>query len=177
MNKLLKIPMLLLLIGSLVACGDDNNDNSANSNDADKATLEGSESDSNSNAKSDTESDNTMINDPNDNNGKVRLADDVATEIANLEEVESANVFVTDNNAYVAVMLKDNISETDDIKKKIGDKARESKNDFKNVYVTTNPDFIQQFNDYGDKLRTDQPVEGFFDEFTETIKRVFPESS
>ena len=51
---------------------------------------------------------NTGTNHANGNEGhKVELADDVADKITGMEEVKSANVFVTDNNAYVAVDLKE----------------------------------------------------------------------
>jgi YhcN/YlaJ family sporulation lipoprotein len=41
--------------------------------------------------------------------------------------------------------------------------------------VSANPDFIDRINDYGDKIRDGQPIEGMADEFNEMIRRMFPQ--
>ena len=75
------------------------------------------------------------------------VADDVADKIVKLEEVESANVIVTDTNAYVAVVLKKGTEGTKQIENKIADEARSANAAFKNVYVSLNPDFVKQMNE------------------------------
>ncbi|MEH7014692.1 YhcN/YlaJ family sporulation lipoprotein, partial [Neobacillus niacini] len=43
-----------------------------------------------------------------------------------------------------------------------------------NVYVSSNPDFVERMKDYGRRIKQGDPIEGFFDEFNETVRRVFP---
>lgn len=172
MNKLLQISMTMLLVGSLAACGTNNNDDDVAD---DSATTTDNATDTNINTDTDTVE--TDTGDANGNEGhKVELADDVADKITGMEEVESANVFVTDNNAYVAVELKEGVEASEELENKVADEARATNADFNNVYVTTNPDFTKQFNEYGEKIRANEPVEGFFEEFTDTVQRVFPDA-
>ncbi|MEK4484363.1 YhcN/YlaJ family sporulation lipoprotein [Psychrobacillus sp. FSL H8-0484] len=167
MRKILTIPMTLLLVSSLVGCGTNNKD--------DQKDNVNTSTDSEVNKETTTEG--TTTNDVNQTSDhKLELADDVADKITKLEEVESANVIVTDNNAYVGVMLKEGVSSTEELDKKIADEARATNANFANVYVSTNPDFAKQFTEYGEKIRANEPVEGFFEEFSDTVKRVFPDA-
>lgn len=109
-----------------------------------------------------------------DMNTQITIADDAADRIAALNEVESANVLVTNNNAYVGVKLKKGIHETEALKKKIDDAVRQTNAGFSNVYVSANPDFATQMQDYRDKVRAGEPVEGFFEQFTDAMNRMFP---
>lgn len=113
-------------------------------------------------------------------------ADEAESKVLELEEVESATVVLTDNNAYVAVVLADQADGTEvaeeseefeQINAAIGDKVRETNADVENVYVSLNPDFVEQLNDYGDKIDAGEPVEGLVEEFNEAIQRVFPNAS
>ncbi|WP_144510375.1 YhcN/YlaJ family sporulation lipoprotein [Bacillus sp. FJAT-22090] len=182
MNKLLKISMTMLLVGSLAACGTNKKDNDVADNNT--TTTTDNTADTNTGTGTDTTTNGTTGNGTTDNGTtagdthaqKVELADDVADKIKGMEEVKGANVFVTDNNAYVAVDLKDGVNASEELENKIGDEARSTNANFNNVYVTTNPDFTKQFNDYGEKIRANEPVEGFFDEFSDTVKRVFPDA-
>jgi YhcN/YlaJ family sporulation lipoprotein len=117
---------------------------------------------------------NTEVNQNNTN--KLELADDVATKITEMKEVESANVIVTNKNAYVAVTLKKGVNDSEALNTKIADQARATNATFNNVYVSTNPDLAKQFTEYGKKIKAHEPVEGFFKEFSDTIKRVFPDA-
>lgn len=162
---------MMLLIGLLTACGMNNNDDEGTNNGTNNAT--------------DTGANNGATNGGTGNNGatndteaqEVEVADEVADKITEMEEVESASVLVTDNNAYVAVELSEGTEETEEIKTKISDAAKAENADFNNVYVSANPDFALQFRDYGDRIRANEPVEGFFDEFAETVDRVFPDAN
>jgi len=42
------------------------------------------------------------------------------------------------------------------------------------VYVSTNPDFFDLTNGYIDDVNRGEPVEGFFDQFSNMIERLFP---
>ncbi|MET0959259.1 MAG: YhcN/YlaJ family sporulation lipoprotein [Psychrobacillus psychrotolerans] len=172
MNRLLKLVFMMLLIGFLTACGN-NNDDEAKDNETDKTTENTDMVDEDMNG---TDAGTTNGNATNETEGQeVEVADEVADKITGLEEVESASVLVTDNNAYVAVELKEGVDESEDLKTKISDAAKAENGDFNNVYVSANPDFTKQFKDYGDRIRADEPIEGFFDEFTDTVERVFPD--
>lgn len=133
---------------------------------------------------------------------KLEVAKDAADRVAELEGVESATVIVTDQNAYAAVVLKgdhtvnntDNNAKTGtnkgtvtnndknnpdqvlspDLENKIAEKVREANTNIKNVYVSLNPEFVEHMTGYGERINRGEPVAGFFDEFTETMRRVFP---
>jgi len=102
-----------------------------------------------------------------------------------MEEVDNATVIITDNNAYVGVVLKESADgkeiaegskEFEQINKSIGDQVREI-HDVENVYVSVNPDFVDRINEYGEKIDQGEPVEGLFDGFNELVQRVFPDAN
>lgn len=180
MKNLMKIVFMMLLIGLLTACGTNNNDDKATDNGTDNATenndmIDEDVNDNDNGTNDGTTGDGTENDDAT--NGQVESADEVANKITELEGVESASVLVTDNNAYVAVKLSEGTDETEELKTKISDAAKAENADFNNVYVSANPDFANQFKDYGDRIRANEPVEGFFDEFTDTVERVFPDQA
>ncbi|PLR68805.1 YhcN/YlaJ family sporulation lipoprotein [Bacillus sp. UMB0893] len=108
---------------------------------------------------------------------RMDVADNAAKKVFDLKEVKYANVIVTDQNAYVAVVLEgDPKTElTQEIKDKIADQVRSTDNNIKDVYVSANPDFFDRMNDYAEKIRNGQPISGLADEFNEMIKRIFPQ--
>ncbi|WP_066287914.1 YhcN/YlaJ family sporulation lipoprotein [Bacillus sp. FJAT-29937] len=111
----------------------------------------------------------------NNNNARMRVADRVADKIAALPEVDHANVIVTDNNAYVAARLVNNQNGLSrDIERKIADQVKSVDRNINDVYVSVNPDFYDRMNNYSTDIRNGHPVEGLFDEFTTSVRRVFP---
>ncbi|RST76422.1 YhcN/YlaJ family sporulation lipoprotein [Siminovitchia acidinfaciens] len=121
-----------------------------------------------------TRNNDNMGNNNNDRN--IDLADDVADEVVSLKEVDDASVLVTNRNAYVAVKLSNqgNNEMSKDVQKKIDRKVRETKHNFDNVYISENPDFYDRMRGYGNDIRNGRPIGGFFDEFSNTVQRVFP---
>jgi YhcN/YlaJ family sporulation lipoprotein len=113
-----------------------------------------------------------------DNNNQTRLevADKAADRIAKLNEVDTANVIVTNRNAYVAVVLKngENGEVTDPLKKKISDQVKATDRDIRNVYVSSDPDFVNRMEEYGNRINEDATRNGLFEDFTETVRRIFP---
>ncbi|MEK4090312.1 MULTISPECIES: YhcN/YlaJ family sporulation lipoprotein [unclassified Viridibacillus] len=170
MSKILQLSMVVLLMGSLAACGTNRNSNETATNETVK--------DETTNGANETVKDEetTTEKTPTNDEHKLELADDVADKIAKMEEVEKANVIVTNKNAYVAVTLKEGVNGDKTLEDKIADQARAANADFKNVYVSLNPDFVKQMNEYGEKIRANEPVEGIFKEFSDTVKRVFPDA-
>jgi len=115
-------------------------------------------------------------NDNDNNQTRLEVADEAADRIAKLDEVDSANVIVTNRNAYVAVVLKNgaNGEVTDRLKKKISDQVKATDRDIRNVYVSSDPDFVNRMEGYGNRINEDASRDGLFEEFTETVRRVFP---
>lgn len=126
-------------------------------------------------------------------------ADKITDEVA---EIDRAFVITTDNNAYVAANLDadhrnnmnnrddnandrhrgDNVNHrdanelTDEVKDRISKVVKSVDGDIDNVYVSTNPDFLNLANDYADDVEQGEPIEGFFDQFGSMIERLFPEN-
>lgn len=182
MNKLLMVPASLLLILSLVGCANNVGTNKTNENAANdhNRTVENVGVGESAHGTNDLHNDrNTLNNDLNKTGNverKVEVADDAADRIKALTEVSSAHVLVTDRNAYVGVELKKDVKETEKLKKKIADEVRSAHSEFNNVYVSFNPDVVKRFTEYGHQIRAGEPVEGFFEEFTTSINRMFPEA-
>ncbi|MCM3742955.1 YhcN/YlaJ family sporulation lipoprotein [Sporosarcina luteola] len=183
MKKRIIFPISLLLILALVGCANRgaNNTNGNAVNDNNRATE-------NTGVGESAHGTNDLTNDQNNMNGhngtntagnterKVEVADDAADKIASMKEVERANVLVTDRNAYVGVELKKDVKESEQLKKKIADEVRRVHSEFNNVYVSFNPDVATRFTEYGNQIRAGEPVEGFYEEFTTGIHRMFPEA-
>lgn len=187
MKKMLRVPLTLLLIFSMMGCGTANKDNgNKDTTNNGTETNSGTDTTTNDNANSNADTTNNNANSNGDttndmganttNDHKVDVADEVADDVASMEEVERANVLVTDANAYVAVELKEGQNGSEEMENKIAEHVRKGNQDFKNVYVSMNPDFVKEMNDYGTKIREGEPVEGFFKEFSDTVRRVFPDA-
>ena len=166
MKKLAIVPAALLLILSLAGCAnnDDANNTNGNGNTGADESANGTEQGSNNH---DTN---------NDSEAHVRVADDVAQKVSAMDEVEDAYVLVTEQNAFVGVLLKEGTTETDELKSKVADEVRSDNGDFNNVYVSFNPDVAARLTEYADQIRAGEPIEGFIEEFTTSINRMFPES-
>lgn len=123
----------------------------------------------------------TRMNDTDDNNlaRGVRVSDEVAGEVAGLPEVKSAAAIVMGKTAYVAVVLDKKRGDgkvTDRLKEKITKHARAVDPTLRDVYVSANPDFVKQMNNYANDLRNGRPVSGLIKNLNDIIKRTFPEA-
>lgn len=179
----------------LVGCGtakkpettEDLNTNTNVTTDNDAVTEDGA----NEGGMGDTNgaNDNNANGNGTDQNGERRLdvADDVADKVAELDEVDRANVILANDEAYVAIETNttgDNASEgTDtnadtaiskDLETKVANKVREAKGDVGKVYVSLDPDFVDRMGDYRTRIDEGEPIEGFFDEFGEAMRDMFP---
>ncbi|WP_046178458.1 YhcN/YlaJ family sporulation lipoprotein [Domibacillus tundrae] len=144
----------------LAACM--NNDNNA-SDKADNAPVENM-------STNDQKADNNTNND--DQN--LDVAEKAADRVKELEEVDDATVLVTDHTAYAAVNLKNGTEVNDDLKNRIEEKVKEADTSVEKVYVSEDPDFSTQMKDYADRIKAGDPIGGFFDEFSDSVRRVFP---
>lgn len=110
-------------------------------------------------------------------NNKMTVAKKAAKKVAALKEIKDANVIVTGNSAFVAVVMR-NGSKGDvpsHLKTKIADRVKSTDKHIKNVYISANPDFVARMKDYGDKIKKGHPVTGLFTEFSKMVRRVFPD--
>lgn len=129
------------------------------------------------------------VNDNNDN--RYEIAREAADKITDkVKGIESAYVITTDNNAYVAAELDNDNKRgnnnrnndrfddqlSDEVKNKISKIVKSVNKDIDNVYVSTNPDFLDLTNNYANDVERGEPIEGFFDQFSNMIERIFPQN-
>ncbi|MCR8632495.1 YhcN/YlaJ family sporulation lipoprotein [Paenibacillus radicis (ex Xue et al. 2023)] len=105
---------------------------------------------------------------------RIQIADQAVANILKLNEVRQANVLVTNRNAYVAAVLKSGVELSRAEEDQIAAQVRAADSNIQNVYVSTNPDFVGRINTYVQDVRQGKPVSGFFNEFSEMVKRLFP---
>ncbi|WP_134704642.1 YhcN/YlaJ family sporulation lipoprotein [Ammoniphilus sp. YIM 78166] len=107
---------------------------------------------------------------------QMTVASAAANQITNMAEVRAANVIVTNRNAYVAASLMNNAEGalTREIESRIANQVKMTDPTIQNVYVSTNPDFVNRMRGYSTHLQQGRPVAGIFTEFNEMIRRIFP---
>lgn len=109
----------------------------------------------------------------NNENNRIEIADKAAESITKVKGVKQANVLVTRQNAYVAAMLNDG-----ELSRKVEDeiaaKVRSVDPNVKNVYVSTNPEFMDRISAYVTDVQQGRPVSGFVEQFNEMVQRIFP---
>jgi YhcN/YlaJ family sporulation lipoprotein len=115
-----------------------------------------------------------QVQQPRNVDNRIQIANKAAAKITSLPGVMQANVLVTQRNAYVAAVLKNNAQLTQDIEKQIADQVRSTDPNIQNVYVSTNPDLVDRFNTYVRDVQQGRPVSGFVDQFNEIVRRIFP---
>ncbi len=119
-------------------------------------------------------------NQPNNNMTRgVRASQEVAQEVANLPDIDTAAAIVMNKNAYVAVTLKAKHGDgkvTEQLKDKVSKRAKAADQTLKNVYVSANPDFVKQINNYVNDLQNGRPVSGFIKNLNDILRRTFPEA-
>lgn len=135
----------------------------------------------------------------NDNN-RYDVSEEAAERITReVDEIDRAYVLTLDDNAYVAAQLDTNDANvenkntgnntanntnnvdkgdelTDEVKSRIKEVVQSVDNDIDNVYVSTNPDFLNLTQNYAEDVEKGEPIEGFFDQFGNMIERLFPQN-
>lgn len=108
-------------------------------------------------------------------NERIQVADQAANKVVSVHGVKQANVLVTQHNAYVAAMLNDRKGQlTKDIENQIAAQVKATDPSIQNVYVSTNPEFTDRVNSYVRNVQQGIPVSGFAEQFSEMVRRVFP---
>ncbi|MCP1188836.1 YhcN/YlaJ family sporulation lipoprotein [Priestia flexa] len=107
---------------------------------------------------------------------RMEVANGAADRVNALSEVKNANVVIMNRDAYVAAVLEDKKEGklTKEMETKIADEVKKSNNNIQEVYVSTNPDFVDRMNSYVNKLEDGHPITGIINEFNEVVRRVFP---
>lgn len=133
---------------------------------------------------------------------KIKMSQKIADKLVSIKGIKSANVLLTDHNAYVAVVtadsnkynkpnpIKQNIPYTmhnmyDDydgqydnmsmnIKRHIADMVRKEAPTSIHVYVSANPGFVYRMKEYNLHAKQGHPLAGFVQEFEEMVYRLFP---
>ncbi|SIR27770.1 sporulation lipoprotein, YhcN/YlaJ family [Peribacillus simplex] len=120
--------------------------------------------------------DNNYKNDNGNGINDMRVSEDVSNRVEALKEVSNASVIVTENNAYVGAVLKDGGDKdiSNDLKERVADAVRGADPSVDQVYVSTNPDFVQRMKGYANDIENGKPVAGFAEEFRELVTRIFP---
>ncbi|MGE8080652.1 YhcN/YlaJ family sporulation lipoprotein [Peribacillus loiseleuriae] len=112
----------------------------------------------------------------NNSNNNIREGNYLAIEVDKLPEVNNSSVMVMGNSAYVAAELSDlgGRERANIVERRIADRVRTVDSGIANVYVSSNPDFIDRMRGYSNNVRNGHPISGFANEFGETVRRVFP---
>lgn len=112
---------------------------------------------------------------PNKVENRFDIAKAAADRITRLTGVKQANVLVTKYNAYVAAVVNIPSNQMPKaLEDQIAKEVRVTDPTIKNVYVSTNPEFVDRVNQYVEDVRQGRPVAGFFDELNQVIQRIFP---
>ncbi|WP_173223117.1 YhcN/YlaJ family sporulation lipoprotein [Paenibacillus alba] len=108
---------------------------------------------------------------------RVQIAKQASDQIIKLNGVKQANVLVTGKNAYVAAVINANQGQlSSDMEHQIAQQVKAADPNIQNVYVSTNPEFVDRVNRYVSDVKLGHPISGFFQEFTEMVKHVFPKA-
>lgn len=165
MNKFMRVSVLLLMMILFSGC--------ATNNEArDQPNVENQSR--TTNIQNVTNRNNNVVR--NNVETGMEVANEAQEKVENMDEIRSANVIVTNRNAYVAVVLEDDTKGglRRDLERKIAERVKSTDRGIRNVFVSSNPDFVDRMRDYGDKLQQGEPIEGLFEEFNEMVQRVFP---
>lgn len=208
MNKMLALLVTVALVLTLSACGQMNDGvREQNNGNVDTYNLQGKRYNSNNNLfgmdRTDrgVPYDNSYTGNSDRNNGNggqhdnrnMEVSDEVAEQIADMAEVQSANVLLTNRNAYIAVIMDDDNNKgkntnpmakgqimgediSPHLKKQISNKVKQLKPNVRNVYISANPDFTDRVSGYMEEIEQGKPFSGFMEEFNTMVRRLFPDT-
>lgn len=178
MKKLMMLLAACLLMASLAACGKKDNANNGETGTppaADGKTDMDNTGTANQTTGTDTETGSGETLDDN-RETTVENSDEIAEAVSSIDGVDHANVLKMNDSVYVGATLKEGTDSSKELEDQIADKAKEASTDADKVYVSTNPDFAKEIDDYSDKIRSGKPVEGLFEEIGDAMSRMFPDA-
>ncbi|MCP3026810.1 YhcN/YlaJ family sporulation lipoprotein [Halobacillus sp. A5] len=177
--KLKVFTLGLVAVFSLAACQaeqEEGQDNAGNYDGVENTRFERTTDQDNTEAPQNREENDRGMQ----HNTNYEVAERAAERITkDVKGVEDAYVLKTRDNAYVAAEVDGKDGETDEVsdevEKQITDIVKDTDQDIDNVYISTNPDFVDLTNNYVNDVDNGEPVEGFFREFGEMVDRIFPD--
>ncbi|UOQ92680.1 YhcN/YlaJ family sporulation lipoprotein [Halobacillus shinanisalinarum] len=162
---------------------DDMNDRGNNNNANRDANEQGNNGNGNNNIGGNV---NDQGNNNNGGNGADQHNYDVADKAAksiedNVEGINEAYVLTTNDNAYVATVLDNQDGQakqeiSDELEQQITQVVKDTDQGINNVYISSNPDFVDLTNNYVDDVANGEPVQGFFRNFGRMADRLFPDA-
>ncbi|MDX9871531.1 MAG: YhcN/YlaJ family sporulation lipoprotein [Clostridia bacterium] len=104
------------------------------------------------------------------------LAEQLASKVRTIEEVNKATVVVNGNQAWVGVDLKAGAGArlTEKLKTKIMEMVKVQSNQISTVYVTADADVVTRLKNIADDIAAGKPVSGFRDELNDITTRIMP---
>lgn len=108
---------------------------------------------------------------------KITTEEITADQVALMDPVAKAIILETDNNAFVAIKLdKGSDALTDELHRKISRVVKANVEHADAVFISDNPDFYQKMGSYSNAVQARKPVQIYIDDFSETIRRIFPDA-
>lgn len=127
------------------------------------------------------------------NNKHLTNSQETARAITKMNEVRSANVLLSDNNAYVGIEINaprygqgqsfmgkpnrngpgfDTVN--DALRTKITEKVKSLNPSIKNVYISADPTFMNTFRGYSNQVVHGNSIQSFISQFNDAMKKSFP---
>jgi YhcN/YlaJ family sporulation lipoprotein len=110
------------------------------------------------------------------NTSHLRVEEGAQDQVERLFEVKHANIIVQGRDAFVAVVMdKDFKGEINShVEDEIAAQVRSTDSTIRNVYISSNPEFVEDMSEYGDKIQSGKSKTDIEKDFTKMTKRVFP---
>ncbi|WP_243108594.1 YhcN/YlaJ family sporulation lipoprotein [Clostridium rectalis] len=103
-------------------------------------------------------------------------AEKIATAVASIPGIKTANVVISEERALVGVNIENNAEGkiTDDLKNKVDTKVKETDTEIKTVAVSADPDVITRITNVGNGIKEGRPLSEFGNEIEEIFRRIIP---
>lgn len=92
-----------------------------------------------------------------------------------VEEINSATVIITGNQAWVGVDAKANAQISDQTKEKISNIVKKEDQGIQTVYVAADADTVTRLRNIANDIANGKPISGFLNELAEIANRIAPE--
>jgi YhcN/YlaJ family sporulation lipoprotein len=127
------------------------------------------------------------------NNKHLTNSQETARAITKINEVRSATVLLSDNNAYVGIVINaprygqgqhfmgkpnrngpgfDTVNSA--LRTKITDEVKKVNPSINNVYISADPTFIHSFNGFSNQVTHGNPIQSFISQFNDAMRKSFP---
>jgi YhcN/YlaJ family sporulation lipoprotein len=117
----------------------------------------------------------TATNNNRNNNARLQVADQAEERVEKLGEVKHTNIIVRNRDAYVGVEMDDDFhgEVTPLIEDQISILVRETDSSIRNVYVSSNSEFVKQMGHYSSRIRSNRRETGLSEDFSKLVHRRF----